>query len=47
MSRDEMVMLRPLNVSMGLMLENVSTRLRGRGEVHQWARTRTLRCGCG
>ena len=32
-----MVMLRPLNVSMGLMLENVSTRLRGRGEVHQWA----------
>jgi FO synthase len=37
MSRDEMVMLRPLNVSMGLMLENVSTRLRGRGEVHQWA----------
>src|ERR1700756_2141890 len=37
MSRDEMVMLRPLNVSMGLMLENVSTRLRGRGQVHQWA----------
>jgi 7,8-didemethyl-8-hydroxy-5-deazariboflavin synthase CofG subunit len=37
MSLDEMVMLRPLNVSMGLMLENVSTRLRGRGQVHQWA----------
>jgi 7,8-didemethyl-8-hydroxy-5-deazariboflavin synthase CofG subunit len=37
MSRDEMVMLRPLNVSMGLMLESVSTRLRGRGQVHQWA----------
>ncbi|MGH7914448.1 MAG: 7,8-didemethyl-8-hydroxy-5-deazariboflavin synthase CofG, partial [Candidatus Binataceae bacterium] len=37
MTRDEMVMLRPLNVSMGLMLESVSTRLRGRGEVHQWA----------
>jgi 7,8-didemethyl-8-hydroxy-5-deazariboflavin synthase CofG subunit len=37
MSRDEMVMLRPLNVSMGLMLENVSTRLRGSGQVHQWA----------
>src|SRR6202158_4126002 len=37
MTREEMVMLRPLNVSMGLMLENVSTRLRGRGQVHQWA----------
>src|SRR5271156_2318807 len=37
MSRDEMVMLRPTNVSMGLMLESVSTRLRGRGQVHQWA----------
>src|SRR5487761_1313627 len=37
MSRDEMTMLRPLNVSMGLMLESVSTRLRGRGQVHQWA----------
>ena len=30
-------MLRPLNVSMGLMLENVSPRLRGSGGVHQWA----------
>jgi 7,8-didemethyl-8-hydroxy-5-deazariboflavin synthase CofG subunit len=37
MTRDEMVALRPLNVSMGLMLENVSPRLRGRGQVHQWA----------
>src|SRR5271156_977569 len=37
MSRDEMVMLRPTNVSMGLMLESVSTRLRGPGQVHQWA----------
>jgi FO synthase len=37
MSRGEMVMLRPLNVSMGLMLESVSTRLRGSGGVHQWA----------
>ncbi len=37
MTRDEMVMLRPLNVSMGLMLENVANRLRGRGQVHQWA----------
>ncbi|HLJ42596.1 MAG TPA: 7,8-didemethyl-8-hydroxy-5-deazariboflavin synthase CofG [Candidatus Binataceae bacterium] len=37
MSRDEMVMLRPLNVSMGLMLESVSPRLRASGGVHQWA----------
>src|SRR5262249_24652109 len=37
LSRDEMARLRPVNVSMGLMLENVSPRLRGRGEVHQWA----------
>jgi FO synthase len=37
MSRDEMLMLRPLNVSMGLMLESVSPRLRIRGGVHQWA----------
>jgi 7,8-didemethyl-8-hydroxy-5-deazariboflavin synthase CofG subunit len=37
MTREEMLMLRPRNVSMGLMLENVSTRLRGRGQVHQWA----------
>ena len=37
MSRDEMLMLRPLNVSMGLMLESISPRLRARGGVHQWA----------
>jgi 7,8-didemethyl-8-hydroxy-5-deazariboflavin synthase CofG subunit len=37
MTYDEMVMLRPVNASMGLMLENVSTRLRGRGQAHQYA----------
>jgi FO synthase len=37
LSRAEMEMLRPLNVSMGLMLENVSERLRGRGMPHQYA----------
>ena len=37
MTREEMVRLRPLNASMGLMLENVSPRLRQRGGVHQWA----------
>ncbi len=37
MTREEMAALRPLNVSMGLMLENISPRLRGRGQVHQWA----------
>jgi FO synthase len=37
LSRDEMARLRPVNVSMGLMLESVSPRLRGRGQVHQWA----------
>jgi FO synthase len=37
MSRDEMSRLRPLNASMGLMLENISPRLRHRGGVHQWA----------
>ncbi len=37
MTRDEMRTLRPLNASMGLMLENVSPRLRGRGQVHQAA----------
>lgn len=37
MTAEEMAMLRPLNASMGLMLENVSPRLRGRGGVHQWA----------
>jgi FO synthase len=37
LSRDEMARLRTTNPSLGLMLENVSPRLRGRGEVHQWA----------
>jgi len=33
----EMARLKEVNVSLGLMLESVSPRLRGRGEVHQWA----------
>ena len=37
MTSDEMRVLRPLNVSMGLMLENISPRLRARGGVHQAA----------
>jgi 7,8-didemethyl-8-hydroxy-5-deazariboflavin synthase CofG subunit len=37
MSPDEMAMLRPLNASMGLMLESISPRLRMSGGVHQWA----------
>ena len=37
MTRAEMIALRPLNASMGLMLENISPRLRARGGVHQWA----------
>ncbi|MBF6571052.1 MAG: 7,8-didemethyl-8-hydroxy-5-deazariboflavin synthase CofG [Candidatus Binataceae bacterium] len=37
MTRAEMIALRPLNASLGLMLESVSPRLRMRGEVHQWA----------
>src|SRR5260370_28770296 len=37
MTTDEMRTLRPLNASMGLMLENISTRLRGRGGGHQAA----------
>ena len=37
MTREEMSGLRPFNASMGLMLENVSPRLRQRGGVHQWA----------
>jgi 7,8-didemethyl-8-hydroxy-5-deazariboflavin synthase CofG subunit len=37
LTRDEMAYLKPVNVSMGLMLESVSPRLRRRGEVHQWA----------
>ena len=34
MTREEMAALKPLNVSMGLMLENVSPRLQQKGEVH-------------
>jgi FO synthase len=34
MSREEMAALKPVNVSMGLMLENISPRLRRKGEAH-------------
>jgi FO synthase len=34
LSREEMQLLRPVNVSLGLMLESVSPRLRQRGEAH-------------
>jgi FO synthase len=37
LSADEMRTLRSVNVSLGLMLENVSPRLRARGMVHQYA----------
>ena len=37
LTREEMRALKPVNVSLGLMLENVSPRLRGRGAVHQHA----------
>jgi FO synthase len=37
MTGDEMARLRPLNVSMGLMLESISERLRQRGGAHQQA----------
>jgi FO synthase len=37
LSGDEMERLRPLNVSLGLMLESVSPRLRERGGAHQLA----------
>lgn len=37
MTVEEMRALRPLNASMGLMLENISPRLRARGGVHQAA----------
>lgn len=37
LSRREMAMLRPLNASMGLMLENISPRLRDHGMPHQHA----------
>ena len=47
MSRDEMVMLRPLNVSMGLMLENVSPRLRAqRRSASVGPRQGSRACGC-
>jgi 7,8-didemethyl-8-hydroxy-5-deazariboflavin synthase CofG subunit len=38
LTREELARLRPLNASMGLMLENVSARLCGRGMPHQRAR---------
>ena len=34
MSRDEMEKLRPVNISLGMMLESVSNRLLGPGEAH-------------
>jgi FO synthase len=37
MTRDEMAALKPVNASMGLMLENVSPRLRHKGEAHYYA----------
>ncbi len=37
LSSEEMQALRPVNVSLGLMLENVSPRLRARGMVHHHA----------
>jgi FO synthase len=37
LTAEEMRSLRPVNVSMGLMLENVSPRLRDRGMPHQFA----------
>ena len=37
MSRDEMAALKPVNASMGLMLENISPRLRHKGEAHYYA----------
>lgn len=37
MSADELRLLKHTNVSMGLMLENISPRLRGKGEAHYYA----------
>lgn len=37
MSRDEMALLKPTNVSMGLMLESINPRLRSKGEAHYYA----------
>lgn len=37
LSREEMLLLRPTNPSLGLMLENISPRLRQRGQAHAQA----------
>lgn len=37
LTRDELATLRPVNVSMGLMLESISPRLRDKGQVHYHA----------
>jgi FO synthase len=37
LSRDELALLKPVNVSLGLMLENVSPRLRAKGGPHYYA----------
>ncbi len=37
LSRSEMERLKTVNVSLGLMLENISARLRGKGEAHFYA----------
>jgi FO synthase len=37
LTRAEMALLRPVNASLGLMLENVSPRLRAKGMVHYYA----------
>ncbi len=37
LSAEEMQVLRPLNASMGLMMETTSTRLRGKGKAHFYA----------
>jgi len=37
MSAEDLALLRPVNVSLGLMLETTSERLRGRGQAHYYA----------
>lgn len=37
MSREELASLKPVNASLGLMLENVSPRLRGKNQAHYYA----------
>lgn len=37
LTREELAMLRPVNASLGLMLETVSARLRERGQAHYYA----------